>query len=340
MKQSSVNQAFVVLSFGLSTIMSFKAGAAPVAVAELKGIYRAYYNGSKTANIETKDKITLGEARTNCKKNYEDNDRKIFIKCTLDGQVFQIYKSQDVAKVKPFGKECGLFSGGSDTTKHLIASPNPVSSIAKTDTACIDYCEHSVSRKKAGVYVCAREYKAIKTIVVKADASVIHSSSKSEVEALKKQVAALSSSQTSILEQLNKFQKFVAEQITALKSEIAKGQRAPASASLSREEVKLIAQQEALAASKLLSHRLIAVEARACRAEFKAQNLDFRSYECMPKAVLGKSGMSLCLAGAKVGSKVSAGIKNAEGKILDEVSAECKEIAPNKFELVVLHGGI
>lgn len=38
---------------------------------------------------------------------------------------------------------CGLFRGGTSQASHMIASPNPATSVADTDTACISYCNAS-----------------------------------------------------------------------------------------------------------------------------------------------------------------------------------------------------
>jgi hypothetical protein len=38
---------------------------------------------------------------------------------------------------------CGLFRGGTDQGTNMIASPNPATSVASTDAACVSYCNAS-----------------------------------------------------------------------------------------------------------------------------------------------------------------------------------------------------
>ena len=54
---------------------------------------------------------------------------------------------------------CGLFRGGTDTATNMIASPNPATSVADTDAACIQYC--IASGAKAGD-LCMRHPLVIK----------------------------------------------------------------------------------------------------------------------------------------------------------------------------------
>lgn len=83
------------------------------------------------------------------------------------GTVLQ--NNQCVSVVPPVERPlCGLFRGGTSTATNMIASPNPASSVADTNAACIQYCDYSGWR--AGD-MCMRGSSVIKTYAVVAPVS-------------------------------------------------------------------------------------------------------------------------------------------------------------------------
>ncbi len=65
---------------------------------------------------------------------------------------------------------CGLFRGGTNTATNMIASPNPATSVADTDSACISYCDAS-GPKNADM--CLRGTGTIKTYTLTPTPTVV-----------------------------------------------------------------------------------------------------------------------------------------------------------------------
>lgn len=77
--------------------------------------------------------------------------------CIMNRQILGFY-GYPAPTAATTGAGCGLYRGGVIDAQHMVASPNPASSVAATDAACNAYCRDSDAR--AGD-ICVRNRKVI-----------------------------------------------------------------------------------------------------------------------------------------------------------------------------------
>lgn len=77
--------------------------------------------------------------------------------CIMNRQILGFFGYPAISAATT-GTQCGLYRGGTTDALHMIASPNPPTSVAATDAACTDYCRSSGAR--AGD-ICVRNRRVI-----------------------------------------------------------------------------------------------------------------------------------------------------------------------------------
>ena len=88
------------------------------------------------------DGISRSEAFDNCTLTAAANP-ELTLWCTWNDELIYDDCGRDAEERGDEPALCGLFRGGLSEAEHMIASPNPASSIDDTDAACAEYCQAS-----------------------------------------------------------------------------------------------------------------------------------------------------------------------------------------------------
>lgn len=330
---SLINKNLVFLSFSLSMSVALGAGAEKKGVLDDTLIVSAYRGAKATlpkgvdtnTRLEFK-KIKKEDALAKCKAVSESLSA-VRAKCFWGGKLIAKIEGEPSKQ-----KTCGLHRPGATGKDRVAVTSNPVRALSVS--SCIEICEKAAFKKGD---VCVFDGKVVKQFG--AQGVPVSVASNGELESLKKQVVSLSSSQAKLKAQVYDLHKSLTMQIDGLKKELSK--IISSSSSVSDEKVRAIARHEAQQAtgafSKMLQKRMIASESRACRAEFKANNPDFRSYDCFPQVHATANGESACLPAARLGQFVE--VQSGAVRVLEKVTdakadslvLECKALAPNAF---------
>ena len=88
------------------------------------------------------DDISRGDALDNCTLNAASNP-ELALWCTWNDELIYDGCGRDREERGEAPALCGLFRGGLSEGEHMIASPNPATSVDDTDEACAEYCAGS-----------------------------------------------------------------------------------------------------------------------------------------------------------------------------------------------------